>query len=182
MEDLVNSPPHYMTGGIETIDFIEAKGLGYHAGNVIKYLSRYQTKGNGLEDLMKAKWYLDRLINEQEVAVPSPCPMKDVAPCNLDGRNCPPACSCQKIDDWSEEKCSAPLDIIGNAWTPEIQSEIEREEQAAHDDPMQVIAQIIEAHPNLFVSAEPDPDPYCLGDFRRGGPGADWQTRPWINE
>jgi hypothetical protein len=60
--DLVNNPPHYTTGGIETIDFIEAKGLGYNLGNVIKYITRADHKGNRIEDLRKAKWYLEREI------------------------------------------------------------------------------------------------------------------------
>ena len=46
--DLVNNPAHYTTGGIETIDFIEAKKLNYNLGNVIKYLTRADYKGNNL--------------------------------------------------------------------------------------------------------------------------------------
>ena len=60
--DKVNHPPHYKVGGIETIDFIEAKGLGYHLGNVIKYVTRADHKDNKLEDLRKAQWYLTRAI------------------------------------------------------------------------------------------------------------------------
>jgi len=62
--DLVNHPSHYKTGGIETIDFIEAKELGYHLGNVIKYVSRAGRKNNDyLQDLEKAQWYLNRAIS-----------------------------------------------------------------------------------------------------------------------
>jgi hypothetical protein len=64
--DMVNHPPHYKAGGIETIDFIEAKNLGYNLGNVVKYVSRADLKGNKLEDLQKAKWYLDRAISNLE--------------------------------------------------------------------------------------------------------------------
>lgn len=60
--DNVNHPPHYKTGGIETIDFIEAKGLNYNLGNVVKYLSRADHKGARLENLEKAEWYLKREI------------------------------------------------------------------------------------------------------------------------
>lgn len=66
MTDNVNSPKHYTTGGIETIDYIRAK-LGdegtaaYCMGNVIKYTSRWRDK-NGLEDLKKAQWYLNYAI------------------------------------------------------------------------------------------------------------------------
>jgi hypothetical protein len=61
--DPVNNPAHYTVGGIETIDFIEAKQLGYNLGNVVKYLTRADHKGNKLEDLRKAQWYLTREIN-----------------------------------------------------------------------------------------------------------------------
>ena len=60
--DPVNSPAHYIAGGIETIDFIEAKKLGYNLGNVVKYIARADYKGNKLEDLRKAQWYLTRAI------------------------------------------------------------------------------------------------------------------------
>jgi len=60
--DPVNNPTHYKVGGIETIDFIEAKKLGYNLGNVVKYLTRADHKGNKLQDLRKAQWYLEREI------------------------------------------------------------------------------------------------------------------------
>jgi len=65
-EDMVNHPPHYTVGGVETIDFIEAKGLNYHLGQVIKYVSRAGKKGDALQDLQKARWYLDREIARVE--------------------------------------------------------------------------------------------------------------------
>jgi hypothetical protein len=61
--DPVNNPAHYTVGGIETIDFIEAKQFGYNLGNVIKYVTRADHKGNKVEDLRKAQWYLAREIN-----------------------------------------------------------------------------------------------------------------------
>jgi hypothetical protein len=66
VKDNVNHPEHYKTGGIETIDFIEAKSLGYHLGNVVKYVTRADHKGNRLEDLKKAQWYLNRAISNME--------------------------------------------------------------------------------------------------------------------
>ena len=63
--DLVNHPPHYTTGGIETIDFIRAKQLDYCLGNVVKYITRAPHKGNEVQDLKKARWYLDRAISER---------------------------------------------------------------------------------------------------------------------
>jgi len=60
--DQVNHPEHYRVGGIETIDFIEKKNLGYNLGNAVKYISRADHKGNRLQDLQKAQWYLSREI------------------------------------------------------------------------------------------------------------------------
>jgi hypothetical protein len=61
-EDTINHPAHYKVGGVETIDFIEAKNLSYHLGNVVKYISRADHKGSRLENLKKAQWYLEREI------------------------------------------------------------------------------------------------------------------------
>ena len=63
--DEVNQPTHYTDGGIETIDFIEAKKLGFNLGNAIKYISRAGKKGNRLQDLQKAQWYLTREIKNE---------------------------------------------------------------------------------------------------------------------
>lgn len=68
-DDTVNHPPHYRAGGIETIDFIEAKDLNYRLGNVVKYVSRAGKKASDpLEDLKKAAWYLEREIAARERA------------------------------------------------------------------------------------------------------------------
>jgi hypothetical protein len=61
--DAVNHPEHYKVGGIETIDFIEAKGLSYNLGNVVKYITRADHKGDKRQDLEKARWYLNREIS-----------------------------------------------------------------------------------------------------------------------
>ena len=67
--DNVHSPAHYLKGKKETIDVIQ-DGMtddeyhGYLKGNVLKYVSRYKFKGEPLEDLEKAQWYLNRLIKE----------------------------------------------------------------------------------------------------------------------
>ena len=63
--DPVNHPTHYTDGGIETIDFIEAKGLDYYTGNAVKYISRAGKKdaSKEMQDLEKAVWYLSRKIN-----------------------------------------------------------------------------------------------------------------------
>lgn len=68
MSDAVNHPSHYTDGGIETIDFIEAKKLPYHLGNAIKYISRAGKKGENktIEDLQKAVWYIERYIKVLE--------------------------------------------------------------------------------------------------------------------
>jgi hypothetical protein len=62
ISDAINHPAHYKVGGIETIDFIEAKKLAYNLGNVVKYITRAEHKGNRKEDLLKAQWYLNREI------------------------------------------------------------------------------------------------------------------------
>ena len=61
IDDPVNSPKHYTQGDMEVITAIEGLGLDYHQGDVLKYISRYRFK-NGMEDLQKAKWYVERLI------------------------------------------------------------------------------------------------------------------------
>jgi len=66
--DTVNHPPRYKAGGLEVIDVIEAFGLGFRLGNAIKYLLRAGRKGDAVEDLKKAAWYLQREI-ERRTAV-----------------------------------------------------------------------------------------------------------------
>jgi hypothetical protein len=64
-DDMVNHPKHYNESGIECIDALQAmlgKGFNeYLQGNIAKYLWRYKYK-NGIEDLKKAQWYLNKLI------------------------------------------------------------------------------------------------------------------------
>ena len=64
--DNVNRPQHYTFGAIEVIDAIEAWDLGFHLGNVVKYVARSEHKGGQLEDLKKAQWYLNRKIGKLE--------------------------------------------------------------------------------------------------------------------
>ena len=64
--EAVNHPSHYNTGKIEVIDAIDDWKLDFNAGNVVKYVARHQHKTNPLEDLKKARWYLDRLIERTE--------------------------------------------------------------------------------------------------------------------
>ena len=61
--DPVNHPAHYKVGGIETIDFIEAKKLNYNLGNAVKYITRADHKGNRKQDLEKALWYIKRELS-----------------------------------------------------------------------------------------------------------------------
>jgi len=53
---------HYKQLSIQPWDYIVSNNLGYLEGNVVKYVTRWQTKGNGIEDLKKAKHYLDKLM------------------------------------------------------------------------------------------------------------------------
>lgn len=68
--DNVNHPAHYGQGKIECIEYIQDflthdEFVGYLRGNIAKYLHRWRYK-NGLEDLHKAQWYLNRLVQVQE--------------------------------------------------------------------------------------------------------------------
>lgn len=83
MSDMVNHPPHYTSGKIECIEAIESATMGksgfeaYLVGNIIKYLFRYNQK-NGIQDLYKSQWYLNKLIefvenNEGESIVITTC-------------------------------------------------------------------------------------------------------------
>lgn len=70
LDDVVNHPKHYTQGVIETIDYMESvltaeEFCGGCKMNVLKYVSREKHK-NGIEDLKKARWYLDRLISYLE--------------------------------------------------------------------------------------------------------------------
>ncbi len=62
--DPINKPKHYNQGGVEVYDFIKSNKFGYAQGNVIKYVSRYRYKGTPIQDLLKARWYLNKLIEE----------------------------------------------------------------------------------------------------------------------
>lgn len=70
-EDAVNHPSHYTAGKVECIDALESATTGLQGieavctANAIKYLWRWKHK-NGVEDLQKAKWYIDRLIQTEE--------------------------------------------------------------------------------------------------------------------
>jgi hypothetical protein len=65
--DVVNHPQHYNIGMIEVIDAIEDWNLGFHEGNVVKYVVRAKHKGTELQDLKKAFWYLQRRIDQLEL-------------------------------------------------------------------------------------------------------------------
>ncbi len=64
-QDIINRPAHY-TKGIETIEYITSWDMDYVRGNIVKYVTRYPYKGTPLQDLNKAKWYLEYLIKQEE--------------------------------------------------------------------------------------------------------------------
>ncbi len=66
MNDAVEHPSHYTNGAIEVHDFIKAWNMDFDSGNVIKYVTRAPYKNNKLQDLKKARWYLNVLIAEAE--------------------------------------------------------------------------------------------------------------------
>ncbi len=65
-KEMVKHPDHYNRGNIEVIDFIEAWNFNFAEGSILKYLARYKYKGKPIEDLNKAKQYIDRLIKQIE--------------------------------------------------------------------------------------------------------------------
>ena len=65
-KEMVDHPNHYNYGKIEVIEAVTDWKLGFCDGNVIKYVARHQHKGAPIEDLKKARWYLDFLINKLE--------------------------------------------------------------------------------------------------------------------
>ena len=71
IEDVVNKPSHYNSGGVECLEAIEASMepeafQGYLKGNTLKYIWRMSYKGKALEDCKKAQWYLNKLISTLE--------------------------------------------------------------------------------------------------------------------
>ena len=62
----ITQPYRYLGGDLETWDAIIGMGLGYLEGNIVKYVARYKLKGKPLEDLLKARAYLDKLIDQLE--------------------------------------------------------------------------------------------------------------------
>ena len=69
-ELIVNSPPHYKQGDVECIEAIKAATedgyQGYLQGNIMKYIWRYRAKGQAINDLKKAQWYLKELIVDEQ--------------------------------------------------------------------------------------------------------------------
>ena len=65
-KEMVNHPSHYNMGKYEAIDVIEDWNLNFNLGNSVKYISRAGHKGNIIEDLKKARWYIDREIQRLE--------------------------------------------------------------------------------------------------------------------
>lgn len=175
MNNKISHPVHY-TQGIECWDYITSHKMGYLEGNIIKYVTRYKYK-DGLDDLFKAKAYLQRLIEDQfgpPIVGESPVtgPLNDVKRLNgaiplgpasanllglipmLDGRNCRPGCDCtghspSHVDkDWLPAACAIPFGIA------DLGNASARAAAEAFDD-------------------------YCLGDYHRG---SRWMKKPWVNE
>ena len=63
--EAVDHPSHYNSGSIEVIDAIEDWGLGFNLGNAVKYIARADHKGNPVEDLRKAAWYIQRELENR---------------------------------------------------------------------------------------------------------------------
>ena len=67
-KEMVDHPSHY-NQGIETIEYIESWSMNFNTGNVIKYVTRAGYKNDKLEDLKKARWYLDKLITNKDIEI-----------------------------------------------------------------------------------------------------------------
>ena len=59
--DNINHPSHY-TKGVETIEYVRSWDMDYVRGNIIKYVTRFPYKGTPVQDLEKAKWFINKLI------------------------------------------------------------------------------------------------------------------------
>lgn len=66
VKSAVNHPSHYNVGKIEVIDAIEDWGLNFSLGNAVKYIARADHKGKPIEDLEKARWYIEREIERRK--------------------------------------------------------------------------------------------------------------------
>lgn len=106
ISDTVNHPSHYTNGGVECIKAIKSaltpnQYIGYLRGNIMKYLWRCELK-NGIEDILKADWYLQELIHSK-IAIEG-----DMYFCNDDCRDCPwlnvDFCRCDAMHRESPEK------------------------------------------------------------------------------
>ena len=64
--DLINTPPHYTTASIEPIDYIRAHEMSFCEGNIIKYLTRHTHKATPMQDLLKCRYYINKLIEDLE--------------------------------------------------------------------------------------------------------------------
>jgi hypothetical protein len=64
--DLINQPPHYTQAAIEPIDYIRAHSMSFCEGNIIKYLTRHNHKATPMQDLLKCRFYINKLIEDLE--------------------------------------------------------------------------------------------------------------------
>jgi hypothetical protein len=124
--EAVNHPSHYLAeSGIEVIDAIDAWGLGFCEGNVVKYVARARHKGRELEDLKKARWYLEHAIQQLERPAPPPRAQRCVSPAGPE-----PPCACNEKDRYAsggEEQADNPSQPGGNG-------EPKAKGQCVHDD------------------------------------------------
>lgn len=101
--DSVNHPKHYNTGKIEVITAIDEWKLGFALGNTIKYIARAAHKGSELEDLKKARWYLNHRIEQLEVDVRSSVPVHYWLDTVTGSRNYQTACDQPAHGSWTKD-------------------------------------------------------------------------------
>jgi hypothetical protein len=138
---------HYSRLTIEPIQFIEANGLGYSEGNIVKYISRWKNK-NGLEDLNKAKWYVERLIQVEEERLAENRRDELTAAIEL---NCPSSCeepceACPVDDAPTVTRYISDLHFFGwNEMSSDRRLEIQVEAQRSGRDILEVLRDLAES-------------------------------------
>lgn len=161
--DVVSRPAHYCAGGFEVIDIIEAYGLGYHLGNVIKYVLRCEGKGKPIEDLKKAQAYLGREIANREKVAASALIAQDMTP----------LAEPDEVPNFEESDPPAPPKPRG--WTSGDDKRLMELYAENYDVPAiarkmhRSYAQVLGAHQRLYEKGEKNEDlkldtlpPYCL--------------------
>jgi hypothetical protein len=105
MSDNINHPPHYTHSDIEPINVIESWGLGFHLGNALKYIARAGHKGDTVEDLRKAHWYIARAIEMAKEATQKDSQVVGAHTDTIDCFECGQSIPCEYAGTYYCSKC-----------------------------------------------------------------------------